>query len=404
VTGSAQVGAGTPAVTTSCTDYASRLTSATGANAVTSVSYNTHGDATGLVRSGGTESYGYDSADRVVSMTTAAGTQTVTYTLDATDRMISRVGSGTGTGADNSTTYYGYSGTGDSPDLQLGASNVIAERYLTLPGGVLLSRRYTTSGGDVWAVPNLHGDVIATTGPTGTLTGSGYLYDPFGQPLDPATGTATPADTPATRTNGPTDAWEGQHQRGFENHNGLDATVMGARVYLPTWGQFGALDPVPGGNANPYTYPGDPINGSDLNGQCYFCVPKWAKKATKFVSSHARDVTTFARNLGPTTVGFIVATSAGGSCSFHAHLQLVCTGATFGYGRGGTTYGNTYVTGSLPADKTQRENLLKHEYVHSQQWATYGLAFPALYFGAGSNACTNRFERQAGLANGGYSC
>ena len=266
VTGTVIVGGGTPAVTTSCTDYASRLTSATGANPVTSISYNGHGDATGLVQPAGTETYTYDSADRVTSMVTAAGTQRVTYTLDAANRMTTRVGVGTGTGADNTTTAYGYTRPGDTADFELGTGSTLAERYLALPGGALLTRRYSTTGGDVWSIPNLHGDVTATTGPTGTLTGSGYLYDPFGQPLNSTTGVTAPTAGPATATNGPTDAWEGSHQRGYENANGLNATLMGARLYLPTWGQFGATDPVNGGNANAYTYPTDPINRADLNG------------------------------------------------------------------------------------------------------------------------------------------
>jgi hypothetical protein len=41
---------------------------------------------------------------------------------------------------------------------------------------------------------------------------------------------------------------------------------MGARIYLPGYGQFATTDPIFAGNTNPYTYPTDPINGSDLNG------------------------------------------------------------------------------------------------------------------------------------------
>ncbi|HEU4966042.1 MAG TPA: RHS repeat-associated core domain-containing protein [Candidatus Saccharimonadales bacterium] len=43
---------------------------------------------------------------------------------------------------------------------------------------------------------------------------------------------------------------------------------MGTRIYLPTLGLFTSMDPVPGGNANAYVYALDPINFSDLSGDC----------------------------------------------------------------------------------------------------------------------------------------
>jgi RHS repeat-associated protein len=259
------IGGAVPSVTSSCTDFASRLMSASGADALSSVTYNGHGDATTV----GGQAITYDSADRVTGIASSAGgvSQSVTYTLDAGSRLISRVAVGSGTGSENSSTVYGYTGTGDGADLQLDSSGALAERYLSLPGGVLLTHRYTTTGGDVWSIPDLHGDIVATTDSTGALTSSGTLFDPFGDPIDPTTGATNPAATPATRTNGLTDAWEGKNQKGYEHVAGLDATLMGARLYLPTWGQFTATDPITGGNPNPYMYPDDPVNFQDLTGQ-----------------------------------------------------------------------------------------------------------------------------------------
>lgn len=44
-------------------------------------------------------------------------------------------------------------------------------------------------------------------------------------------------------------------------------TLMGVRVYNPMTGRFIQTDPVPGGNANAYVYPQDPINAFDLDGR-----------------------------------------------------------------------------------------------------------------------------------------
>ena len=41
---------------------------------------------------------------------------------------------------------------------------------------------------------------------------------------------------------------------------------MGARVYNPKTNQFTSKDPIKGGNENSYTYPNDPVNGSDFTG------------------------------------------------------------------------------------------------------------------------------------------
>ncbi|GAA3597319.1 hypothetical protein GCM10022198_21850 [Klugiella xanthotipulae] len=65
--------------------------------------------------------------------------------------------------------------------------------------------------------------------------------------------------------------------------------------------------------------------------------------------------------------------------------------------RGGSCVGACYLT---------RHNagtaVLRHEAVHRQQWEDYGLLFPILNAAAGRNPLTNRFEIEAGLADGGY--
>lgn len=77
---------------------------------------------------------------------------------------------------------------------------------------------------------------------------------------------------------------------------------------------------------------------------------------------------------------------------------LVATGCPrWSFGRGGTTIGAVYLTRDATSD-----GVLDHEAVHRRQWRTYGLAFIPLYFAAGLDAHSNRFEIEAGLERGGY--
>ena len=88
----------------------------------------------------------------------------------------------------------------------------------------------------------------------------------------------------------------------------------------------------------------------------------------------------------------------GGHCS-HIDGMRVCRGMSGGFGRGGTTIGDTYLTNN----KVSRDRI-RHEKVHRRQWRKYGDMFPALYFSSGLNPCHNRWERQANLHDGGYDC
>jgi len=87
---------------------------------------------------------------------------------------------------------------------------------------------------------------------------------------------------------------------------------------------------------------------------------------------------------------------------------------------GGVTYGEMFVTNGshddpaevLRAAVTQDtlngvplSPLLAHERIHSEQWAVYGYyRFIYEYLREGGDGCENRFEQEAGLEEGGYSC
>jgi hypothetical protein len=65
--------------------------------------------------------------------------------------------------------------------------------------------------------------------------------------------------------------------------------------------------------------------------------------------------------------------------------------------RGGVCVGRVYLT-----DTNVTERVLRHERRHVRQWERYGMLFPLLYFAAGANPLTNRFEIEAGLEDGNY--
>ncbi|MDR6971565.1 PA14 domain-containing protein [Leifsonia shinshuensis] len=261
--------------TTYCYDNADRLTSDTISGAPTSpdivagtaltsanLAYDSHGNITQL----GSEALTYDDSNRHTQTTLADGT-TVSYQRDFANRIIQEVQ--TPAGATATELHYVYTGNSDTPAFTLTKAGVTQEQTIELLGGATVSR---TASAQTWSYPDLSGHDIVTADQTGTRQGKVALYDPFGDPIDPATGVigSTHADQAAPQnstTPNTSVGYDGKYGKQFLTLDGIDTIEMGARQYAPLLGRFLSIDPQAGGNANDYNFPDDPVNHSDLTGQ-----------------------------------------------------------------------------------------------------------------------------------------
>lgn len=100
-----------------------------------------------------------------------------------------------------------------------------------------------------------------------------------------------------------------------------------------------------------------------------------------------------------TTVGFVWgALLSRGEIEKHGRLWVFRGMPSWAFGRGGSCVGACYLT-----DQNVTPAVLAHEEIHRQQWRTFGLAMPVLYWLSGRNPHTNVFEVNAGLEQGGYT-
>lgn len=263
--------------TTYCYNYADQLIASSDANYNDGL-YDARGNVS-QIGDAGTYSYAlwpsYDASDRVngISQGDEAGDYWGTqYSRDAASRLMYReydYSNSDGSNYGSFAWYYGYSDSSNAPTIAMDTNFNVIEKDISLPGGLTLTihPQDTNQASEYsYNLPNLHGDTFMTADGTGTDTSSNfgpngatyYVYDPFGNPDN---------GMDAYNQDDGSWGWEGSHEIFTEDYlSPQSPMVMGARLYLPGIGRFISMDPVPGGNANAYTYPLDPVNFSDITG------------------------------------------------------------------------------------------------------------------------------------------
>ncbi|TKJ19010.1 DNRLRE domain-containing protein [Blastococcus sp. CCUG 61487] len=246
-------------------------------------------------------------ANDLIASQTIDGVARQTWTLDAIGRFASYTNQAWAVGGDGVagwqeavTKVNHYDSDSDSPAWIAEDASLPDEitRYVDgLDGN--LAMQTGKDGDQVLQLIDLHGSVM-TTLPirdgenTADWTGLRHqTADEFGNLTDLNTQGSNIGGRIVTAGQAPAKdgryGWLGGKQRSADALAGV--LLMGVRLYDPATGRFWSRDPSPGGNATAYDYcSGDPVNCVDLDGQ--WGMPKILKKAMKKVAKVSEVVAT----------------------------------------------------------------------------------------------------------------
>ena len=184
----------------------------------------------------------------------------------------------TTTAAGTTTASMWFTDASDNPGFTITGAET--QRYVELVGGNLGASITTSQHGVSTSVlvSTPRGDITTTIPLAGGLPQGLEGWDTADEHGNP---TSTTTVSPWL-AGGPNYGWLGTHQRATTS---LGFTLMGVRLYNRGTGLFTSTDPVHGGNTTTYTYPQDPINHTDLDGQW----KRWARKQMRRLESFYFD-------------------------------------------------------------------------------------------------------------------
>jgi RHS repeat-associated protein len=145
-----------------------------------------------------------------------------------------------------------YTGTSDNPAWSSNNAGV-TDIYTSSLGTGLNSTVTLDNGVKTFSldVNDLRGNTVTRINVDAATTDSWVSFDEYGNREGASTGKLVTYDA------------YGQYERATTSQGLI---LMGARVYNPVTNQFTSPDPVTGGNETSYTYPNDPINKTDFDG------------------------------------------------------------------------------------------------------------------------------------------